>query len=45
VTQGNATKLTYVNPEGRAIIKVDNDSFVPYNQKRNSVRRVARAAL
>ena len=30
--------LAYVNSEGNAIIKVDNTSFVPLNQKRNSVR-------
>ena len=30
--------LAYVNSAGNAIIKVDNTSTVPYNQKRNSVR-------
>ena len=40
VDQANATadKLAYVNSAGRAIIKVDNTTFVPYNDKRNSVR-------
>ncbi|GBE86887.1 concanavalin A-like lectin/glucanase domain-containing protein [Sparassis latifolia] len=40
VNQTNATafNLAYVNPAGNAIIKVDNTSFVPYNEKRNSVR-------
>ena len=26
-----------MNPAGNAIIKVDNTTFVPYNQKRNAV--------
>lgn len=30
--------LAYVNGNGNAIIRVDNYSTVPYNQKRNSVR-------
>ena len=36
----NATEqgLAYVNSAGNAIIKVDNTSTVPYNDKRNSVR-------
>ncbi|KZT70709.1 glycoside hydrolase family 16 protein [Daedalea quercina L-15889] len=40
VSQQNATaqKLAYVNDNGAAIIKVDNTSFVPWNQKRDSVR-------
>ena len=40
VNQTNATSmnLAYVNGAGRAIIKVDNTSFVPFNEKRNTVR-------
>ncbi|KAI9066573.1 hypothetical protein FKP32DRAFT_355906 [Trametes sanguinea] len=40
VDQNTATssKLTYVNDAGHAIVKVDDTSFVPFNQKRNSVR-------
>ncbi len=40
VDQANATasKLAFVNDAGHAIIKVDDTSFVPYNEKRNSVR-------
>ncbi|GJE89020.1 glycoside hydrolase family 16 protein [Phanerochaete sordida] len=38
VNQTNATNLAYVDPAGHVIIKVDNTSFVPYNDKRNSVR-------
>ncbi|RDX50093.1 hypothetical protein OH76DRAFT_1349667 [Lentinus brumalis] len=40
VDQANATasKLAFVNEAGHAIIKVDDTSFVPYNEKRNSVR-------
>lgn len=33
-----AQGLAYVNSNGNAIIKVDNTSNVPFNQKRNSVR-------
>ena len=33
-TQG----LAYVNGAGNAILRVDNFSTVPYNEKRNSVR-------
>ena len=36
----NATQqqLAYVNTDGNAIIKVDDTSVVPYNEKRNSIR-------
>jgi len=34
----NSDRLTYVNSAGNAIIKVDNSTNVPYNDKRNSVR-------
>jgi len=34
----DSDKLTYVNSDGQAIVKVDNTSFVIYNDKRNSVR-------
>ncbi|KAM5533509.1 hypothetical protein V8D89_012846 [Ganoderma adspersum] len=34
----DASKLTFVNDAGRAIIKVDNTSFVEFNLKRNSVK-------
>lgn len=42
VDQANATssKLAYVNDAGHAIIKVDDTSVVPWNDKRNSVRSV-----
>ncbi len=30
-------QLAYVNSAGNAIMKVDNTSVVPFNQKRNSV--------
>ncbi|TFY62543.1 hypothetical protein EVJ58_g3801 [Rhodofomes roseus] len=40
VSQTNATesKLAYVDSNGAAIIKVDNTSFVPWDDKRDSVR-------
>lgn len=38
VNQTNATNLAFVSPTGTAIIKVDNTTFVPYNDKRDSVR-------
>ena len=38
VNKTNATNLAYVNTGGQAIIKVDNTSYVPYNDKRDSVR-------
>ncbi|KAI0696106.1 concanavalin A-like lectin/glucanase domain-containing protein [Cytidiella melzeri] len=38
VNQSQATNLAYVNPDGHAIIKVDNTSNVIYEDKRNSVR-------
>ncbi|PAV20464.1 glycoside hydrolase family 16 [Pyrrhoderma noxium] len=36
----NATQqqLAYVNTDGNAIIRVDDTSVVPYNEKRNSIR-------
>lgn len=38
--RANATsqRLAYVNEAGHAIMRVDNTSFVPWNEKRNSVR-------
>ena len=30
--------LAYTDAQGRAVLKVDNNSNVPWNQKRNSVR-------
>jgi len=36
-TTGLQQQLTYVNSAGNGIIKVDNTTFVPYNQKRNAV--------
>ncbi|KAI0070212.1 hypothetical protein K474DRAFT_1609105 [Panus rudis PR-1116 ss-1] len=38
VPQSNSSSLAYVDGNGRAIIRVDNTSFVPYNEKRNSVK-------
>lgn len=38
VDQTNSSSLAYVDSNGRAIVKVDNTTFVPYNEKRNSVR-------
>ena len=39
VSEANATQsqLAYVNDAGRVIIKVDNTSFVPWNEKRDTV--------
>ena len=36
--QAVAEKLAYVNDAGNAIVKVDNTTFVPWNDKRDSVR-------
>jgi len=33
-----AQRLAYVDNNGRAVIKVDNTTNVPWNEKRNSVR-------
>ncbi|KAI0339160.1 hypothetical protein BDW22DRAFT_1295682, partial [Trametopsis cervina] len=38
VTQAQSSNLAFVNSAGHAVIKVDNESFVPYPDKRNSVR-------
>ncbi|KAK4055351.1 hypothetical protein OIO90_003189 [Microbotryomycetes sp. JL221] len=38
VNQSDSASLTYVNDNGNAIIKVDDSSFVPYNEKRSTVR-------
>ena len=33
-----AQRLAYIDNNGRAVIKVDNTTNVPWNEKRNSVR-------
>lgn len=33
-----AQRLAYINGQNRVVLKVDNSSVVPLNQKRNSVR-------
>ena len=38
VNKSSSSSLAFVNDANRAIIKVDNTTFVPYNDKRNSVR-------
>lgn len=38
VNRTTTPSLTYINDAGNAIIKVDNETEVPYNEKRNSVR-------
>ncbi|SCV70197.1 BQ2448_1591 [Microbotryum intermedium] len=38
VNKSASSQLAYVNSAGRAIIKVDNASVVPYSYKRDSVR-------
>ena len=37
VPQNESAGLTFVDASGSAIIKVDNTTFVPFNEKRNSV--------
>lgn len=37
--------LAYINDAGNAILKVDNTSNVPLNQKRNSVRAPCYCAI
>ena len=38
VNQSASADLAYVNDAGNVIIKVDNTSVVPYNEKRNTVK-------
>ncbi|KAM0790911.1 hypothetical protein ACM66B_004218 [Microbotryomycetes sp. NB124-2] len=38
VNQSDSSQLAYITSNGNAIIKVDNTSVVPYNEKRNTVR-------
>ncbi|BGP13454.1 hypothetical protein JCM10213v2_001374 [Rhodosporidiobolus nylandii] len=38
VNQSDSSDIAYINSAGNAIIKVDNTSTVPYNEKRRSVR-------
>jgi hypothetical protein len=38
VNQSDSSDLAYTNDAGNTIIKVDNVTVVPYNEKRRSVR-------
>ncbi|KAJ9092104.1 hypothetical protein QFC21_006970 [Naganishia friedmannii] len=38
VVWANSSKVAYVNDQGKAILKVDNSTEVPYNEKRESVK-------
>lgn len=38
MNQSASADLAYVNDAGNVIIKVDNTSVVPYNEKRNTVK-------
>lgn len=38
VNQSASASLAYIDGNGNAILKVDNTSVVPYNEKRNTVR-------
>ena len=37
-SQAASERLAFVNPAGNAIMKVDNTTVVPFNDKRNTVR-------
>jgi hypothetical protein len=37
-SQGASERLAFVNTAGNAIMKVDNMTVVPFNDKRNTVR-------
>ncbi|KAJ9110819.1 hypothetical protein QFC22_006676 [Naganishia vaughanmartiniae] len=38
VVWANSSKVAYVNGQGKAILKVDNSTEVPYNEKRESIK-------
>lgn len=40
-SQAATDQLAYVNNAGNAIIRVDNTTFVKYNNKRDSVHAIA----
>ncbi len=43
--KATSSKLAYVNDAGNVIIKVDDASFVPWNEKRDSVCIVEQIAV
>ncbi|KAI0764128.1 concanavalin A-like lectin/glucanase domain-containing protein [Irpex lacteus] len=45
VNKSASSSLAYVNDANKVIIKVDNTSFVPYYDKRNSVRIASQASF
>ena len=42
VTKDQSSSLAYVDSNNHAIIKVDNTTNVPYNEKRNTVRMTSK---